>query len=534
MFPAAAIRERCFRWLLILGFPLLGACPAHVHSPPPRTAPTLEARAAEIEKLIQRGSYECLKRAYELGQELHRLAPARTELRDGLARAAVLLALRERQLAILGDRHLEAAQDLLASCAECAELRMLADIADATPLRAAGVVRDVSIEQEVERHRTVGANVGRWAETLSANLAQDPAVAAFYLALLDWHPRRGEQQQTPTSIAEAHAASPLVLFSASLFQDEGAALAQKALSLEPTFLETHLILGLHAMRAGKPAVAEGHFGEALEGLPDSVAISLALADLYFTLEEMPQAIELYQRVVTLAPEHREAHLRKGIALSLTGEPQEAVLTLTRLLDLGNWFLGEAHYWLAWNMRQLEQREEAQHHIADSKHSLPHDPRVWALAGDLALDQDRVGLAEENFLEVLRLAEASAGTYDGADALCESLSSLGQIEFHRRDWELGVGHFEQAGACHGTTEAIIDRRIETIKGWSFPSPREAALIDKQRRQREITALRKARCFYNGAVCALGAGHRDKALELAPLAAAHPAYEEMVETLFTKPR
>jgi hypothetical protein len=211
-----------------------------------------------------------------------------------------------------------------------------------------------------------------------------------------------------------------------------------------------------------------------------------------------------------------------------------VRTLNRLLDLGNWFLGETHYWLAWNMRRLERREEARHHIVSSKRSLPHDPRVWALAGALALDQDRVGLAEESFLEVLRLAEASPGRYEGTEALCESLSSLGQIEFHRRGWEPGTGHFERAGFCHGTTETIIDRRIDTIEGWSLPEPREAALIQKQQRQREAAALEKARSFYNGAVCALGAGHRRKALELAPLAAAHPAYAEMVETLLTRPR
>jgi len=517
------------RWSFVLGFALHVGCGPTVQDPRPEADASLATARVDLEGLVRRGSYQCLVRAYEIGQRIHRREPERTDLRDSLARTALLLALRERQLAILGDRYLVAAKELLASCGECPLLDVLAEIAEATPLWSAGVISDDGARTMAERYRRARDRIPRWEATLGESLPQEPSAAVFYLALLQAYPRMLAGPETPTSVSDTPSPSALILFSAALAQPGEAALAEKALELEPSFVEAQLVIGKEAMNERAPAVAEAHYREAFVAFPDSVTSALGFADALFSVLALRQSLDLYDHVITLAPEHREAHLRKGIVLSQLGRNDEAIVTLTRLLDLGYWFLGETHYWLAWNNRQMKEHAEAVLHIEESKGSLPDDPRVHALAGLLALDEEKIALAERSFLEVLELAERSPGRYDGDDSLCESLASLGQIDFLRKDWEPGTRHFEQASACNAAAQGIVDAQIETIRGWGLPEPREAVLVRQKARLREEAVFREAACLYNAAAAAQNSGNREEAAKLAGQAGTHPAFKERAAAL-----
>ena len=79
-----------------------------------------------------------------------------------------------------------------------------------------------------------------------------------------------------------------------------------------------------------------------------------MASIYFAFEELEKSLEFYEKTLAMAPAHRDALLGKAMCLSYLGRHQEAILVCNKILTLGKYYLGESHYWLAWNLNELEQ------------------------------------------------------------------------------------------------------------------------------------------------------------------------------------
>lgn len=493
--------------------------------PPIRHVSSVGARRAEVEGLILRGSATCLRQARDMALTLHREAPESADVRHSLVRAELLLALRERQLGVPGDRSLTAARDLLAACPDCNELRVFLEVVEAHP--PAGGLSDPGGADALQRYRWLAERRGRWIEVLGPRATTDPVAAAFFLALPP-----DKEPDVREVVIHAHAGSPLVLFAAAL-GEQGAQAAERVLSVEPTFQEARLVLAREAGAARRPGSAEEHLRKVLEVALDSVAARLELGDILDSLGEITEALEVYEGIFDLVPGHSEAQLRAGILLSRLNRPQEAISRLGPLLE-GHLNLGEAHYWTAWNQDQPGQREAAGHHIEAAMHYLPDDPRVYELAGRLAMAEEAVGLARTRFTKVVELAAAWPGRYDGSGALCHSLYFLGQIASRERDWATAERHFESAAACEAAAERGFEEQGRAIRGWSLAAARQEALTAANERQREGAGLRRAGGLYNAAACALNRGRKDAAAGLATQAAAHPAYKDKAEALLAKAR
>jgi len=512
----------------------LSACSAR--APVPDPLPPDEPRRSEIEALVRCGSHDCLTRAFALAREHRRREPTRHDLRADAARVGLLLALRERQLGILGEEPLATARELLERCGDCCDLRLLADGVELLGVSTGGVHEDLARTSfDWRRHETTRDSLERWREEQRSKLRTDSAAVAFCLGLaLPVHPggqpsRAGLETRCDV---EAHDESPLVLFSRAMARGGDANLAGRALSLEPSFQEAHLLIGHWARGERRLGVAEEHYRRAFEALPRSVAAGMALADVSFSLEAWPQALTSYERVVTLAPEHREAHLRLGIVLTLLGRSHEAVAELGRLLDLGFWFLGEAHYWLARNRAEIGPREEATHHVGQAAHYLPDDPRVHELSGRLAHEVGAVESAEADYLRVVEIDSRWPGRYAGHDALCDSLQGLARIASASRRWEGAADRFEQAAECQEAAAELVAAEIAAIRTWQLSPSREARLVQRKERASLDRRLRMATAFYNAAACAFNAGERVRATALAERAAQHPQYAEKADALITR--
>jgi tetratricopeptide (TPR) repeat protein len=514
----------------------LGACSARapVVAPPAAVAPD----RTEIDALVHCGSHECLSRALELAQERHRRLPERADFRDDATRVALLLALRERQLGILGDRGLTAAHELLAPCVGCAELRMLARGVELTGPNVGGVHQDLPRAdfdwRRLERTREA---IARWRLEGLEQFRSDPAASALCLGLtLSGSPGEERPPADPGARcgAEAHDECPLVLFSLALARGGDPTLARRALTLEPRFQEAHLLLGHGAKAERRMGLADEHYARAFEALPESVAAGMALADLSFSLEAWRQALDVYEQVTVMAPEHREAHLRQGIVLTFLGQPQEAVAPLDRLLELGFWLLGEAHYWLARNKAELGMPEEATDHIEQAEHYLPDDPRVHELAGRLAFEAGAAETAEGEYLQVIEIDSRWPGRYSGHEALCGSLSGLARIASAAKRWKDAAGRFEGEAECQSTAAELVSAEIAAIRTWGLSPTREAVLVGRKERARQSLKLRDAAALYNAAACAANAGERVRATALAERAARHPAYTDKAEALVTRIR
>jgi tetratricopeptide (TPR) repeat protein len=281
-------------------------------------------------------------------------------------------------------------------------------------------------------------------------------------------------------------------------------------------------------------VAEKELRQALDAFPESLSAGMGLADTLQSIEELEPAVVVYDQALSVAPRHRDAHLRKGIAPSRLGRVEEAIRTFERLVELGFWYLGEAHYWLAWNKERAARGAEAHEHIELAKRNLPDDPRVHELDGHLELDRGDIPQAESAFLTVIEIEARSPGRYAGHDALCESLVALGRIESDRAGWESAAGRFEQAAFCNGAAAALLDQDIEKVRGWSLPAPRLLRLVANKERQRDDAQRRQAGHLYNAAASAFNARKREWCLGLAQRAAEHPDYKAKAEALMDKAR
>ena len=79
------------------------------------------------------------------------------------------------------------------------------------------------------------------------------------------------------------------------------------------------------------------------------------------------------------------------------------------------------------------------------------------------------------------------------------------------------------------ERGLEKKIGEIEGSEMSPERKARLVARKRAQILSVQATKATCQYNGAAGYHNAGSFERALELARLAAAHPAFAEKAAEL-----
>lgn len=513
------------RHRLVAAFAALAlcACAAHETVPSaPDVAPEFDARLREARDLVTRGSYSCLREAHGILGPLHAQSPDRPDVRDTLLEVDLLLAMREKQLAIVGEEHLAAAEQLMAASGPSPRHEAMAAVARGAMPGDTGVIDD---DTGMSMPRADVEEAQRLAGPLARAARSDPVAAAFVLAPSLWMLWPGAELPSAEELAATHRESALVAIALGFVSHDD---ARRAIELEPTAHEARLVLG-RSLRGREPSRAEDLLRAAFEGLPDSIVAAHSLAGLLFGLEDYARSLEVYERVLALAPNHRDAWLRKGIVLNLLGRPEESEQALEHLVALGNWYLGEARYWLARNRRDLGDPERAEDLALLAARWLPGDPRVHALAARVALDRGAVDLAQERFGRAVSAAAELPSEWDGDDDVCNSHASLGVIASEREAWADARAHFESASRCRDTGRMRAEAEIERIGAWTPPTARSRALAASRRRMLERVLEQRAGNLYNAAVCAGHAGERLAARELARRAGEHEAYAEKSQEL-----
>lgn len=91
------------------------------------------------------------------------------------------------------------------------------------------------------------------------------------------------------------------------------------------YVDSLLVLADLYQVLGVPEVSEKKIKEAKAILPDEPVLTLALAELYFTMDRFQEAVTLYkQLIVSELPEGVSVNDRLGAALSMLGEFEEAL------------------------------------------------------------------------------------------------------------------------------------------------------------------------------------------------------------------
>ena len=491
--------------------------------PPAKRVVTVEYKdhglqADEADRLAGEGHYLALKKAVRTYGELYANRSARRRIATPYAEACLLLALREREIGIDNPATLAAAQKLIRENGALAGLEPYAVIISTLPVRTLGTMRDIGTTTiwDTTRVQTIKSAEETLLKNGPANEFSAAVLAAWSSAYAV--PIAGNRGK-PAEYLKAYPDSPLLQYEAALGGGGEPQPFEDLLARHPGFAEAHYNLGDLILKRGRLIEAETHLLKASEAIPESPQIKILLAGIYFATEEFDKGLRFYDLTLEISPEYRDALLGKAVCLTYLERHEEAMAVLNRILELGYWLIGEANYWLAWNLHDLKREAEALGHVDEAKGRLPTNSEVFELAGTIALELNEIGRAEKDFLESLK--------YDAANA--ESLFGLGTIAGRKGLWAEAAGYYEKAGRALALLEIAIKAKIDEIKTSAFSEERRARLVRKRELQIERLRLTEAMAWYDAAAAWFNAGVKDKAVAAAAKSAAHPGLKDKTEEL-----
>jgi tetratricopeptide (TPR) repeat protein len=239
------------------------------------------------------------------------------------------------------------------------------------------------------------------------------------------------------------------------------------------FVDADLELGRIAVQNQvEPDFEEGlrRLTSARAAFPESPVIPSLIAALYEAREEWPEALETFDAVLALVPTHRDALLGRTISLSHLSRYEDAVTAATRLIDLGNWFIGRAYYWRAWNEFQLKKIADARAD-ADRAKALMVNAPTFVLSGLIEWVEKRLDSAEGEFQSALDMDYGQ----------CDAAFYLGGVRVEQRSWPESLAAYQHAQQCF---ELSVTVRREAIAKLS------ATAADMAAHAREIASHERA--------------------------------------------
>ena len=228
------------------------------------------------------------------------------------------------------------------------------------------------------------------------------------------------------------------------------------------------------------------------------------------------------------PDHREALLGEARALIYLGRHDEAIAVLDRMITLGTWYLGEAHYWRAWNRHRLKQYDAANEDVPAARSRLPMDPQLDKLAGLVALARNEIERAEREFRAAVEHL-AGRGQRD-----CDAGYYLASTLVMQRKWAEAAPLFEAAVPCYAEDEKAARARIGEIAASDLPGARKVRMTAAKEREIAGHQAQQARAAFNAAVACANLGQLDKARPLAERAASHPDLRDPANALLARIR
>ncbi len=470
----------------------------------------------QAEAFVEGGHYQSFKRAVRAYGDLYAKRYLRSQVAAPYTRALLLLALREKQIGLDNPSTMEIAEQLIQTHSSLSSFEPHALLIASMPLRTKGVLRDIDTRSggKAEQDRIAAAE-----EDLRGT-ARQSEFSAYVLAswLCSFGPY-SERWRDPEAWLKVYPDSLLLKYADAICGGEKTAALEELLEREPAFVEVHYHLGEAALAEQNHFQAEEHLVKAFEVMPESPQPRILLAGIYFATEEFTKSIRFYDLTLQVAPEYRDALLGKAICLGYLKRHDESIEVLDKILALGYWMLGEGHYWMAWNLHELERDADARDHILEAKGRLPDNTHVFGLAGTIALEMGDLETAEKEFLESVRIRADNT----------ESLFGLGTVHTKKNNWASAAGFFDQAGRAFEGEAAALQADVEKLRFAAIAVERKNQLIQKRNSQLERIRLTEATSDYNAAAAYLNAGQKDKARETATKAAAHPTLKEKAEEL-----
>src|SRR5688572_16276494 len=334
-FHPSAVSKAPMRISGILVLVALSACA------PKGPSPQTIAELARADSLLRDGCYSCLNDARAIYEKLKHA--------QGVFDATLLIEVREKELGM----------PLRLATASPADGQLLAqgDREKALVAAAQLVIGETSGLDPVQRAALTGRDRPPVEKDNAARRALDALVdsdlVARYVALtVDCESPRLIESVDIEALLKTYEYVPLMRF--RIARCGRPAIGAPLIDLrakDPRWTDT---LFWEARRAvtGSPQLgidltrAIQLYGEGRAAFPKSVAMTMAWANANLSAEEFEAALSGFDNVLATFPEHRDALSGRMQALSYLMRHPDAVMTATRILDLGTWHIGDAYYWRA--------------------------------------------------------------------------------------------------------------------------------------------------------------------------------------------
>lgn len=478
-----------------------------------------EAALLRANGLVEQGCYLCLGDALALYRELLRAGFRPALTRERVFRTATLMAVREREVGIV------AAGERTGVAPIGPEAIAKAGGAGAVPYgEIAAAIPWTGSEFPTVDHVAASEHLPAWRAQLTPVADSGDAFAAYLLVALDCSYR--SLSSPAPYVARYSAAQPSSLgltFRVAICRPVNEQALREVVDREPRFVETDFILGQMYARRGGAGEAERHYRRAIELLPRLVAAPIALGDLLADGEEFEAALDLYDQALAIVREHRQALLGRIRCLSNLERHEEALGVCDTVIRLGEWYLGPAHYWRAWNLYALHDVPRAWDAIETAKQYL-QTADVFELSGVIAFDRQDFSQVRADMEEALRLNKN----------MCRPRFYLGRVQAETPDWTGAAGWFAQGATCYAAGAAATAGKMEEARRSTLPEIRKARLIERY--QKAIAAGQHASALsaYHAAVSYANAGMTDQAIIQAERAMHDDQLKTQVAELLAKLR
>lgn len=535
-------------------------------APPPVLPDPLAAvreQLAQADALTLRGCYRCLLEARDLYDDLAGRGVDPDLAAAGLFRTNLLIGMREREMGLPEGGTFERSAALAGleapmprETAESAEGREAAggaedretaedhEIAGAATTGEPGPVRGTApgparetflqiaattpwldagtpkalVEENVYARAMADRDRDAWNAVLQPLVPTDPLAAYLYLGLnctADW---LAEQPPELDDVLAAHDDAVFVRYRRARCADAQVGLAAVQ-TIEPRFSEMEFFLGQHALAQEDAALAEFHYRRARDDWPEWPAPVLALGEVARIVEDYEASLPFYDAALALVPDQRVALLGKARSLSYLDRSPEALPLLDRLIEMGRWYLADAHFWRAWNRFNLGETEAARADAARAIDQRP-DAESYALSGQIAIEQRRLDDARRDLETALEIREL----------FCDAAFHLGRVHIEEARWFDTGSAFARAAGCYVET---LDRLVHALSRLredpALAEDRRARLV--QRRTAELAVARRqaAQSAYNAALGYYNNGTPRPARRFAEQAQEHDLFAERAARL-----
>ena len=499
---------------------LSAACAAK--GPPPQ----LVAEVARADALFRAGCYNCLKEALAIYQK--------NKVPQGAFDAALLIAIREKELGIPSDEALRLVTELPAEAPSLAQGNHFAARRQALLEGAQLVVGETSGLDPIQRAALTGRDRPRVEQDNPKRRALDVLfgkdVAATYVALtIDCESQKLIETVDIDGLTKQYEGSPLLQF--RLWRCGRPAQGKHLAALragDPRWTDT-LFWEARSAIAGAPggvidlSKVIALYGEGRAAFPRSLALTMAWANANLSSEEFAQAQTGFDDVLAAFGEHRDALIGRVQALSYQMQHPEAVATATRVIDLGTWHLGDAYYWRAWNRYHLKEYETAWSDVESATKGLAN-ARVYMLAGLIAYERKELPTAVQRFDRA----------YEIDSSACDAAWMSGLVSIDQQMLATAAPKFTRAMSCFISSAAALRQnrtQVERqIASRGTPATdRETRVMERFTRDADNAEEKSAQSAFNAAQCYARTGDKGMALNLVDVAIGHPRMNEKAVAL-----